>query len=90
MHEIHEIPNPNREETHMNAQQALRARRREQRHEQEQAEGIGSMLAVAALLLALAVALALVPIVEGGRTDADLERAEIARWEERGVTIARW
>lgn len=68
----------------MTQAQVLRQHRREQRLERERAErreNVMALLFLMALLLAFAIA---------GTVDYQTEQTEIARWQERGVTIQRW
>ena len=73
----------------MTAQQAMRYERRRQeqlryeRAREEVRQIILGILVVLAVVLAMALA-------EGGTPECELEAAEIARWEEAGVTIHGW
>lgn len=68
----------------MTAQQALRYERRAQRELQRKQQVRETVLAILFILYIL-VAFAIV-----GTMDYQTEQAEVARWQERGVTIQRW
>lgn len=74
----------------MTANQALRQERRRRRRQQEQrlaAETIAALLAMTILIIA---AFNIIRLTQCGMTSQEVEAAELARWEERGITISRW
>lgn len=82
---MHEITYPTQQKrADMTAQQALRYERRAQRELQRKQQVRETVLAILFILYIL-VAFAIV-----GTMDYQTEQAEIARYQERGVTIQRW
>ena len=82
---MHEITYPTQQKrADMTAQQALRYERRAQRELQRKQQVRETVLAILFILYIL-VAFAIV-----GTMDYQTEQAEVARWQERGVTIQRW
>ena len=68
----------------MNTSQVMRCQRRAARVAQERQERTEKVLAIFGLIFIL-LAFGIV-----GTMDYQTEQAEIARWQERGVTIQRW
>lgn len=82
---MHEITYPTQQKrADMTAQQALRYERRAQRELQRKQQVRETVLAILFILYIL-VAFAIV-----GTMDYQTEQAEIARWQERGVTLQGW
>lgn len=73
----------------MTATQALRYERRRLEAERRERAKLAIMRAIV-LIVGFIVICALMGLAEGGVSDAELEAAEVARWEAQGVQIARW
>ena len=73
----------------MTATQALRCERRRLEAERRERAKQAFLQAVV-LIVGFIVICALMGLAEGGVSDAELEAAEVARWEAQGVSIARW
>ena len=70
-------------------QQAMRYERRRRELERERRARENVKRAIAALL-GFILAMTVMAAAEGGVSDAELEAAEIAYWQEQGVEISRW
>ena len=81
---MHEILFSKQKELNMTTSQAMRCQRRAARVAQERQERTEKVLAIFGLIFIL-LAFAIV-----GTMDYQTEQAEIARWQERGVTLQGW
>lgn len=75
----------------MTASQELRRERRRQRARQERREAAEALTALLLVVIWVLIAFNVLRFVQCGTTDADLEAAQISRWEElSGTTYERW